>query len=165
MKKAPEDFQRPELNLADRLMVFVATGFGAGYSPIAPGTAGTLVAVPLFLALARLDPWLQALTTLAFVGLAIHAANRAWHYFGASDDQRIVSDEIAGYFVTMLLVTPTLKTVVAGFVLFRALDILKPWPASYFDKKVHNGLGNVMDDVAAALWGRALMALLVWSWP
>ncbi|HEY3450059.1 MAG TPA: phosphatidylglycerophosphatase A [Myxococcales bacterium] len=165
MKKIPEGFQRPKLDLADRIAVFIATGFGAGFVPVAPGTAGTLVAIPLHLALVRLDPWLQVLTTLAFVGLAVHAANRAGHYFGASDDQHIVSDEIAGYLVTMLLVAPTLKTVIAGFVLFRLLDIVKPWPASWFDKKVHTGFGNVMDDVAAAGWGRALMALLVWLWP
>ncbi|MGC4123109.1 MAG: phosphatidylglycerophosphatase A [Myxococcales bacterium] len=165
MKTIPEGFQRPKLDLADKVAVFIATGFGAGYVPLAPGTMGTLVAIPLHLALVRLDPWLQVLTTVAFVGLAVHAANRAHHYFGASDDQHIVSDEIAGYLVTMLLVAPTLKTVIAGFLLFRLLDITKPWPASYFDKKVHNGFGNVMDDVAAAGWGRALMALLVWLWP
>ncbi len=165
MKTIPEGFQRPKLDLADKVAVVLATGFGAGWVPVAPGTMGTLVAVPLHLALSRLDPWLQVLTTAAFVGLAVHAANRAHRYFGASDDQHIVSDEIAGYLVTMLLVVPTPKTVLAGFVLFRLLDIVKPWPASYFDKKVHNGLGNVMDDVAAAGWGRALMALLVWLWP
>lgn len=165
MKTIPEGFVRPKLDLADKVAVFVATGFGAGFVPVAPGTAGTLVAIPLHLALARLEPWLQVLSTLAFVVLAVHAANRAHHFFGASDDQRIVSDEIAGYLVTMLLVAPTLKTVVAGFLLFRLLDITKPWPASWFDKKVHNGVGNVMDDVAAAVWGRGLMALLVWVWP
>jgi len=165
LKTVPANFQRPQIGLADRVAVVIATGFGAGYVPVAPGTAGTVVAIPLFLALARLDPWLQVLSTLAFVGLAVYAATRAALYFGASDAQQIVSDEIAGYLVTMLLVPPTLKTVIAGFLVFRALDILKPWPASWFDKKVHTGVGNVMDDVAAALWGRGLMALLVWLWP
>jgi len=165
LKTVPENFQRPKLDWPDKFALFVATGFGAGYVPVAPGTAGTVVAIPLFLALSRLEPWLQVLTSAAFIGLAIHAANRAGLYFGASDDQHIVSDEIAGYFVTMLLVPPTLKTVLVGFALFRVLDQVKPWPASYFDKKVHTGVGNVMDDVAAAVWGRALMALLVWLWP
>jgi len=105
------------------------------------------------------------LTTLAFVALAVHAANRAGYYFGASDDQHIVSDEIAGYLVTMLLVPVSVKAVIAGFVLFRVLDMTKPWPASYFDKKVHTGFGNVMDDVAAALYGRVGVALLLWLWP
>lgn len=165
MKRAPETFQRPVLDLSDKIAVAVATGFGAGWVPVAPGTAGTAVAIPLFLALSRLPAWLQVLSTLAFVALAIHAANRAANYFGASDDGHIVSDEIAGYLVTMLLVAPTLKTVLAGFVLFRVLDVVKPWPASWFDREVHTGVGNVMDDVAAAVWGRGLMALLVWLWP
>ena len=165
MKHAPESFERPKLDLPDKLALVVATGFGAGWVPIAPGTAGTAIAIPMFLALSRLPAWLQLLTTLAFIALAIHAANRAGYYFGASDDGHIVSDEIAGYFVTMLLIEPTLKTVLVGFVLFRLLDQFKPWPASWFDKKVHTGVGNVMDDVAAAVYGRGLMALLVWLWP
>lgn len=165
MKTAPESFQSPLLALPDKVAVAIATGFGAGFVPRAPGTAGTVVAVPLFLAISFLPPWLQALTTLAFVALAVHAANRAGLYFGASDDGRIVADEIAGYLVTMLLVPATPVTVVVGFTLFRILDCTKPWPASYFDQKVHTGFGNVMDDVAAGLWCRGLMALLVWLWP
>lgn len=165
MKTTPENFQRPPLDLPDRLALAVATGFGAGYFPKMPGTMGTLVAVPLFVAVSWFAPWLQVLTTLAFVALAVHAANRAGRYFGASDDQHIVSDEIAGYLVTMLLVPATWKTLLVGFLLFRLFDITKPWPASYFDKKVHSGFGNVMDDVSAALYGRAGMALLVWLWP
>ncbi|MBI5542733.1 MAG: phosphatidylglycerophosphatase A, partial [Deltaproteobacteria bacterium] len=117
------------------------------------------------LALSQLEPWLQVVTTLGFIAVAVLAAERAALYFGASDDGHIVSDEIAGYFVTMLLVPVSLKTVVAGFLLFRLFDITKPWPASWFDRRMHNGLGNVMDDVMAALWGRAGMALLLWLWP
>jgi len=165
LKRAPKGFQRPPLSPSDRVALAIATGFGAGYVPVAPGTAGTVIAIPLYLALARLPFWLQALTTLAFVALAVHAANRAAVYFGASDDSHIVSDEIAGYLVTMLLVPPTLKAVAVGFALFRLFDTTKPWPSSYFDKRVHSGFGNVMDDVAAALYGRLGMALLVWLWP
>jgi phosphatidylglycerophosphatase A len=165
LKHAPDDFVRPKLDLADRVALVIATGFGAGYVPVAPGTAGTLVAVPFFLAVARMPASLQVLTTLAFIGLAIHCAERAGRFFGASDDGHIVSDEIAGYLVTMLLVPPTPGAMLVGFVLFRILDQVKPWPASWFDQKVHTGLGNVMDDVAAALYGRAGMALFVWLWP
>ena len=165
MKRAPQSFTRPALDRADKLWLAVATGFGAGFTPIAPGTAGTIVAIPLYLGLVRLPWWLQFLTVAAYVAISIHAADRAGRYFGASDDGHIVSDEISGYFVTMLLVPPTLKAVLVGFVLFRVADVVKPWPASHFDKKVHNGLGNVMDDVAAAVWCRAAMALVVWLWP
>lgn len=165
LKSAPDNFRRPTLGASDRIAVAIATGFGAGFVPVAPGTAGTAIAIPFFLALARVPAWLQVVTTAAFVALAVYAASRAALYFGASDDGHIVSDEIAGYLVTMLLVPVTLKTVIAGFVLFRVFDTTKPWPASYFDKKVHTGFGNVMDDVVAGLYGRACMALLVWLWP
>jgi phosphatidylglycerophosphatase A len=165
LKHAPENFQHPKLDWPDKIALSIATGFGAGYVPIAPGTAGTIVAIPLFLGLAQLPSWLQILTTVAFTALAVHAANRAGHFYGANDDGHIVSDEIAGYLVTMLLVPVSLKTILVGFTLFRILDVIKPWPASYFDKRVHNGFGNVMDDVAAAVYGRALMAVLVWLWP
>jgi phosphatidylglycerophosphatase A len=147
------------------MVLVIATGFGAGFSPIASGTFGTLVAIPFHLAIARLDPWLQVLTTAGFCALAMFAADRAGAYYGASDDGRIVSDEVAGYLVTMLLVPPSVKAVAAGFLLFRILDIAKPWPASYFDRRVHTGVGNVLDDLFAALYGRAGMALLLYLWP
>lgn len=150
------------LSVPDRFLLVVATGFGAGWAPRAPGTAGTLVALPIFLALARLEPWLQLLSTAAFVALAIGAADFAGRHFGDPDDGRIVSDEIAGFLVTMALVPPTLPLIGAGFVLFRLFDIFKPWPASYFDRRVGGGLGNVMDDVCAGLYARGCLAALVW---
>jgi phosphatidylglycerophosphatase A len=165
LKSSISDCQPHALGPGDRLALVIATGFGAGFVPLAPGTAGTLVAIPLHLAISHLAPWLQILTTLAFVAVAVWAADRAGRYWGASDDARIVSDEIAGYFVTMALVPVSLKTVAAGFLLFRLFDIVKPPPASYFDQKVHNGVGNVMDDVFAGLYGRACLAALVWLWP
>lgn len=143
----------------------VASGLGSGYSPFASGTAGTLVAIPFFMALARLAPWLQLLSTVAFAAIAVWAAGRAAIYWGDSDDGRIVSDEIAGYLVTMALVPATPGYLVAGFLLFRLFDIVKPWPACWFDTKVHNGFGNVMDDLVAGLYARGCMALLVYFWP
>jgi phosphatidylglycerophosphatase A len=148
-----------------RLAIVVATGFGAGYVPVAPGTAGTAVAVPLFLAVAQLAPWLQLLTTAAFVAVAIWAAEHAGRFFGESDDGHIVSDEIAGYLVTMALVPPSLKAVLMGFVLFRLFDVVKPWPASHFDRKMKNGVGNVMDDVFAGLYGRLCLGVVLYLWP
>jgi phosphatidylglycerophosphatase A len=153
------------ITLTDRFALAVASGLGSGYSPFAPGTAGTVVAIPFYFALARLEPWLQILTTLAFIAIAVFVATRAALYWGDSDDGRIVSDEIAGYLVAMALVPAEPKYLVAGFLFFRLFDIVKPWPACWFDKRVHNGLGNVMDDVVAGLYARACMAALVWFWP
>ncbi len=155
----------PGIGLTDRFAIVVASGLGSGYSPFASGTAGTLVAVPFFFALSHLEPWLQVLSTLAFIAIAVFAATRAALYWGASDDGRIVSDEIAGYLVTMALVPAEPKFLVAGFLLFRLFDIVKPWPACWFDERMHNGLGNVMDDVVAGLYARGCMAALVWFWP
>ncbi len=149
----------------DRLALVIATGFGAGLVPYAPGTAGSLVAVPAYFALASLPPWLQLSAIAAFTAVAIWAAGRAGRQFGHPDDGRIVSDEIAGMLVTLALVPASWKAVVAGFALFRFFDVVKPWPASYFDREVKNGVGNVMDDVAAGVYARACVALLLWLWP
>lgn len=156
-EKAPK--RKPTLPFAHRILIGLALGMGAGLAPRAPGTAGSFVALLLWYALAQLPPWLQALTTVAFVALAIYAAQVAGRHFGHHDDQRIVVDEWAGILVTLFLVPPGLATMAAGFVLFRLFDITKPWPARHFDRKVHNGFGNVMDDVCAGIYAR--LALLV----
>lgn len=165
MKHAPQDFARPPLDVVDRFCLVIATGLGSGYAPVASGTFGTLVAVPFQIALAQLSPELNLLSVLGFCAIAMFAGHRAGLYFGASDDGHIVSDEVAGYLVTMLFVPLSVKTVVAGFLLFRLFDIVKPWPASYFDKQVHTGIGNVMDDLCAAVYARIGVALLLAFWP
>jgi phosphatidylglycerophosphatase A len=161
----PQAPARPPLGLEERFMLAIATGLGSGYSPIASGTAGTLVAIPLYLAVCRLAPWLQLLTIGALIGVAVQSAAVAGRHFGETDDGRIVIDEVAGYLVTMALVPPSVLSVAVGFFLFRAADIVKPWPASYFDRKVHSGFGTVMDDVVAALYARAAVAAVLAFWP
>jgi phosphatidylglycerophosphatase A len=148
-----------------RVALIIATGFGAGLTPLAPGTAGTVVGLLFYRAIALMAPWLQLLTIATFTAIAIWAADHAGRHFGHADDPRIVSDEIAGLLVTLALVPVSLKAMIAGFVLFRIFDELKPWPASYFDRKVKNGLGNVMDDVFAGIYGRGCIALVLWLWP
>jgi Phosphatidylglycerophosphatase A and related proteins len=149
------------LSWPDKIFLAYATGFGAGFSPKAPGTVGTLVGVLFQLAIARTHPALQALTALALFFLALHAAGIAGRHFGNSDDQHIVSDEIVGYLVTMLFVPAEPLYLLAGFILFRTFDILKPWPCSHFDKNRHDAVGNVMDDVCAGIYARLL--ILVWT--
>lgn len=149
------------LSWPDKIFLAYATGFGTGFSPKAPGTAGTLVGVLFHLAIARTHPALQALTVLALFFLAIHAAGIAGKRFGNSDDQHIVSDEIVGYLVTMLFVPAEPLYLLAGFILFRTFDILKPWPCSHFDKNRHDAVGNVMDDVCAGIFARLL--ILAWT--
>src|SRR5687767_14515507 len=104
----------------------LATAFGAGYSPIAPGTCGTAVAVPLAWALATLPLWQFALVVVAVTGLAIWAADRADRAWGTHDSGRIVIDEVAGYLVTVAAIDRTdWRALLVGFVVFRALDIIK----------------------------------------
>jgi phosphatidylglycerophosphatase A len=135
-----------------------ATFFGSGYVPVAPGTAGTLAAIPLWWVLSSAGPWtyLAAAAVVALTGMA--AAERAGRYFGVADSGHIVVDEVAGYLLTMALLPRTAFAAITGFILFRICDVLKPWPARVFDREPRwkNGAGVVLDDVFAAVWAWAL---------
>jgi phosphatidylglycerophosphatase A len=139
----------------------IATALGAGYSPIAPGTCGTAVTVPLALALAPLQLWQYALVLLAITAVGIWAADRADRAWGTHDSGRIVIDEVAGYLTTMALVDRGHWVPLAvGFVVFRALDIIKPPPIRWLDRTMPGGFGVVIDDVAAGLLGMVIMVAL-----
>ncbi len=139
----------------------IATALGAGYSPVAPGTCGTAVTVPLAFALAGLAVWQFALVTLAVIGIGIWAADRADRAWGTHDSGRIVIDEVAGYLATMTLVDRGhWAPLVVGFVVFRALDIIKPPPIRWLDENLPGGVGVVLDDVAAGVLGMGIMVAL-----
>ena len=139
----------------------IATALGAGYSPVAPGTCGTLVSVPLAYALAPLEVWQFGLVVVAVIALGIWAAERADHAWGTHDSGRIVIDEVAGYLATMTLVDRGHWVPLAvGFVVFRALDILKPPPIRWLDENLPGGWGVVLDDVAAGVLGMGILVAL-----
>lgn len=139
----------------------LATALGAGYSPIAPGTCGTIVAIPLAWALAPLFIWQFLIVTAAITALGIWAAHRADIAWGTHDSGRIVIDEVAGYLVTVAFVPRTSVAALGiGFVLFRALDIIKPPPVRWLDQNLPGGWGVVLDDVAAGVMGAAIMVAL-----
>jgi len=140
--------------------VWLAAWGPCGFSPVAPGTVGTLGAVPLFWLLRPLPLWLYLLTLAAFVALAVRAAEVAGGYWKAADASPIVIDEVAGYLLTMALVPWSPGAVLLGFVLFRIFDVWKPWPASALDRW-KSGAGVVGDDLAAGLWAAACYAALV----
>ncbi len=147
-----------EVNAFSKL---VATAFGAGYAPRAPGTCGTAVAVPLAWALASLSVWQFGLVALGVVLLGVACAQRADRAWGTEDNQRIVIDEVAGYLITVLPVDRSAwAPLLAGFVIFRAFDILKPPPIRWVDEHLPGGWGVVLDDVAAGVMGAAVMLLL-----
>jgi phosphatidylglycerophosphatase A len=140
---------------------FLAFGFGAGLSPKAPGTMGTLVAVPLFLLLANLPVYAYlAIITAAFLA-GIYLCGRTASDLGVHDHGGIVWDEFVGYWITMILVPVTWYWVLAGFVLFRVFDILKPFPIGWLDKKVGGGLGIMIDDVLAGVYALICLQVLV----
>ena len=138
--------------------------FGAGYFPIAPGTAGTLAATPLWWALASAPRWAYLPVTALVTLTGIAAAQRAGKYYGAADSGHIVIDEVAGYLVTMAFLPRSLFAALAGFFLFRACDVLKPPPARFFDRdpRWKNGAGVVLDDVFAGVWAWALTLAALW---
>jgi len=142
---------------APKLALAWATFFGAGYVPVAPGTAGTLAAIPLWWGLTYVSWPLYLLATVAVTLTGIAAADRAGRYFGVADSGHIVIDEVAGYLVTMFLLPRTALAAIAGFVLFRLFDVLKPPPARFFDRdpRWKNGAGVVLDDIFAGVWAWA----------
>ena len=146
-------------NAGRRLVLFFATGSGSGYVPVVPGTAGTLVAVVLFFVLSSLSLFLYLLTTVAFIFISIWIAHQAAILLQMKDPPPVVIDEIAGYLVTMASFPFTWQYVAAGFIIFRIFDIIKPFPAGWFDRKVAGGYGIVLDDVAAGIYANIVLQL------
>ncbi len=140
---------------------FLALGFGSGLLPVAPGTAGTVAAIPVYLLLQSLaTPYYVAIVVLlALAGIAIcgQTANR----LGVHDHPGIVWDEIVGYLVTMTFAPPGWLWIALGFVLFRLFDIVKPWPIRWCDRQVGGGLGIMLDDLLAGVLSAGLLQLLV----
>lgn len=149
------------LRYVNAIVKLLATALGAGYSPVAPGTCGTAVTVPLVWALASLPMWQWALVCVALTALAVavaHFADRAW---GTNDSQRIVIDEVIGYCITMIPVARDhWAPLLVGFVIFRVLDITKPPPVRWLDQNLPGGWGVVLDDALAGVYGAAIMATL-----
>lgn len=144
--------------------LLLAFGFGSGLAPKAPGTFGTIAAIPLWLLLAQLPQ----LTTLFIVALSAVAGvaicGRAADKLGVHDHGGIVWDEFVGFWVTMAFLPLNYVTIVLGFILFRLFDILKPWPISWLDKHVGGGLGIMIDDVVAGLAAGSCAWLLYFLW-
>jgi len=144
----------------NRFFLLLATGFGVGYSPIVPGTLGTLLAIPLYLVLSEIPSPIYELTLMGFFFLSVWISERAEQFFGKKDDQRIVIDEMMGFFITLLWLEKTLLVIVIGFILFRFFDILKPFPIRHLEKRWRGGYGVVLDDVMAGIYANILLHLL-----
>ena len=142
-------------------VLFLAFGFGSGLAKKAPGTFGTLAAVPLYLLFVQLGLGFYSLFTVVITVIGIWICGRAADKLGEHDFGGIVWDEIAGLLITLWLVPFSWMNLLAGFVLFRFFDILKPWPIKWLDQQVQGGLGIMIDDVLAAVFAGGLLWLLV----
>jgi len=141
---------------------FLAFGFGSGLSPKAPGTMGTLAAIPVYLLLATfmsLQVYLISVILCSIAGIWI--CGKASESFNGSDYPGIVWDEFCGYWITMSAVPVTWYWVLLGFCLFRLFDIWKPWPVSWADKTLKGGLGIMFDDVLAGLYALCIIHIII----
>jgi phosphatidylglycerophosphatase A len=136
----------------------VAVWFGCGHVPFAPGTAGTLGAIPLYLLVRPLGPLAVAATAALITAVGIWAAGIVERRLGGKDPQIVCVDEVAGVLVTWIAAPPTTRALVVGFVAFRIFDQIKPWPARRAER-LKGGPGIVLDDVAAGVWGAAVLLL------
>ncbi|MGI5308840.1 phosphatidylglycerophosphatase A family protein [Rheinheimera sp. WS51] len=141
---------------------FLALGFGSGLARKAPGTVGTLVAVPIVALLMWLGmPYLFSFIILGSI-LGVYVCDVTTVDINQPDHAAIVWDEIIGFAITMFLVPLTWQYIVLGFILFRLFDIAKPWPIRFFDKTVHGGLGIMLDDVLAGIAACASLHLVIY---
>lgn len=135
----------------------LAFGFGSGLAKKAPGTCGTLMAVPIYIALAQLSFIIYSIITIICSIVGIWICGIAADKLGEHDFGGIVWDEIAGYLITMWFVAFSWQNIVIGFVLFRVFDIVKPWPIKWIDKKISGGFGIMFDDVIAGLFAGGIL--------
>jgi len=146
-------------SLSDRVTPWIATFFGVGLVPVAPGTFGSLAALPVFLLIRRLQfkGYLAVIAVLSLMGLkASHTVEKQW----GRDPSRVVIDEVVGMLLTLVSRPKGPASIVAGFLVFRALDIIKPPPVGTLDRTVGGGLGIMADDMAAGLMGALILTLL-----
>jgi len=137
----------------------LSLGLGSGLSPLAPGTCGTLVAVPLYLLLAQLPPIYYLLAVSFAFGAGVYLCGYTSAALGVHDHSGIVWDEFVGFWITMIGVPASWPWILAGFVLFRLFDILKPWPVKVADAKMKGGFGIMFDDLLAALYALAVLQI------
>ncbi|HYA02159.1 MAG TPA: phosphatidylglycerophosphatase A [Syntrophobacteria bacterium] len=145
------------------LIVFLATGCFSGFLPGMPGTWGTFAAIPLIILVHRQPPWVQVVAVGLFFLIAVWVAGRGENLLGGRDPRPIVIDEMCGFLVSLLWLPLTPLTLIAGFLLFRFLDIMKPPPIRSLERRLRGGLAVVMDDVVAGIYTAILLRLVLTS--
>lgn len=153
MNKAPPSVFRNPIH-------FLAFGLGSGAAPVAPGTFGTLAAIPLYLLLVQLPLSYYLLALILSFALGIWLCERTTRDLGVHDHGGIVWDEFVGFWITMVAAPPEWWWVVVGFALFRFFDITKPFPISYLDRNIKGGLGVMVDDAVAGTFAWLCLQLI-----
>jgi phosphatidylglycerophosphatase A len=153
--------RNPGLDHLKNPVHLLALGFGAGCVPKLPGTAGTLVGVLFYVPLQHLPDLIYLGTIAVFLIIGVWVCGRAAQDLGVHDHTAIVWDEITGYLITMIMAPRGWHWILAGFVLFRVFDILKPWPVSWADRQIKGGFGIMLDDVCAAFYALLSLQLMV----
>ncbi|MCG6942565.1 MAG: phosphatidylglycerophosphatase A [Thiohalocapsa sp.] len=148
---SPAETTPPNFNAADAKH-WLAFGFGAGLSPMAPGTVGTLVGVVLYLVLSMLPAALYTLVVVGLFAVGVWAVGTVAEQIGADDPPSIVWDEVVGFLVAMMAAPAGIMWIITGFLLFRAFDIVKPWPIASFESRFKGSLGIMLDDVMAGAY-------------
>ena len=159
MSRAPDNLARTVLTDP---VHFLAFGFGTGLAPVAPGTFGSLPGLLLFWLTLDFGLYVQLGIAAALALAGIWLCGESARRIGVHDHGGIVWDEIVGMYVTLLFAPVTWQGFVAAFVLFRVMDIVKPWPIRDLDHRIHGGLGIMLDDLVAALYALALLAFGGW---
>ena len=144
-----------------KIILFFATWFGTGYIPFAPGTWGSLAALPFAAGAYSLGVLYSCLSLVLIVILSIPVSGRASKILHREDPSSVVIDEAAGIFVSLFLIPVSWTSVIAGFALFRIFDILKPFPVGLIDKKVKGGTGIVLDDIMAGVYANVCLRMIL----
>lgn len=143
------------------IILFLATGGFSGNIPVAPGTFGTLVGLPLCFLLANIETSVAALIILSLIIFGVWIADEAEKILETEDPGCIVIDEIAGLAVTFIGISFTWTSAIAGFAAFRFFDILKPFPVKQIERRVHGGAGIMLDDVVAGIFANIVLRLIM----
>ena len=143
---------------------FVAYGFGSGLSPVAPGTAGSVVGVVLAVACLSLPIYWAIGIVVVVTAVGVLVSDRVARELDQKDPGGIVIDEIAGQMITLLIAPAHWPWWLLGFFWFRFFDVLKPWPASWCDRELPGGWGVMMDDIVAGIYGLIALQLCIYGW-
>ncbi len=147
------------MNFKQKSVMFIATGSFIGNLSVAPGTFGSVLGLPFCFILAKIELTVALVFTITFIFFAIMIAQKAEKILVEKDPGRIVIDEIAGLMVALIGLPFNIISVTAGFIIFRAFDIFKPYPIRYLEERLPGGVAIVMDDVAAGIYSNIVLRI------